>query len=53
MMWTGLKRLRTEAERITLFQEQIYSNPSVDEQSVYEFSLIRDAQINTCFFFNL
>jgi hypothetical protein len=26
-----------------------YSNPSVYEQSVYEFSLIRDAQINTCF----
>jgi hypothetical protein len=28
-----------------------YSNPSVYEQSVYEFSLIRDSQINT--FFNL
>jgi hypothetical protein len=26
-----------------------YSNPSEYEQSVYEFSLIRDAQINTCF----
>jgi hypothetical protein len=26
-----------------------YSNPSVYEQSVYEFSLIRDAQINMCF----
>jgi hypothetical protein len=26
-----------------------YSNLSVYEQSVYEFSLIRDAQINTCF----
>jgi hypothetical protein len=26
-----------------------YSNPSVYEQSVYEFSLLRDAQINTCF----
>jgi hypothetical protein len=26
-----------------------YSNPSVYEQSVYDFSLIRDAQINTCF----
>jgi hypothetical protein len=26
-----------------------YSNPSVYEQSVYEFSLIRDAHINTCF----
>jgi hypothetical protein len=26
-----------------------YSNPSVYEQSVHEFSLIRDAQINTCF----
>jgi hypothetical protein len=26
-----------------------YSNPSVYEQSVSEFSLIRDAQINTCF----
>jgi hypothetical protein len=26
-----------------------YSNPSVYEQSVFEFSLIRDAQINTCF----
>jgi hypothetical protein len=29
-----------------------YGNPSVYEQSVYEFSLIRYAQINT-FFFNL
>jgi hypothetical protein len=27
----------------------MYSNPSVYEQSVYEFSLIWDAQINTCF----
>jgi hypothetical protein len=26
-----------------------YSNPSIYEQSVYEFSLVRDAQINTCF----
>jgi hypothetical protein len=26
-----------------------YSNPSVYEQSVYEFSLVRDAQINTSF----
>jgi hypothetical protein len=26
-----------------------YSNFSVYEQSVYEFSLVRDAQINTCF----
>jgi hypothetical protein len=26
-----------------------YSNPSVYEQSVYEFSLIQDAQINPCF----
>jgi hypothetical protein len=26
-----------------------YSSPSVYEQSVYEFSLIRVAQINTCF----
>jgi hypothetical protein len=26
-----------------------YSNPSVYEQSVYEFLLIRDAQINTYF----
>jgi hypothetical protein len=31
----------------------MYRNPSVYEKSVYEFSLIRDAQINTCFFFNL
>jgi hypothetical protein len=31
---------------------EIYSNPSVYEQSVYEFSHIRDAQINT-YFFNL
>jgi hypothetical protein len=29
-----------------------YRNPSVYEQSVYEFSLVRDSQINT-FFFNL
>jgi hypothetical protein len=28
-----------------------YSNLSVYEQSVHEFSLVRDAQINTCFFF--
>jgi hypothetical protein len=27
----------------------MYSNPSVYEQTVYEFLLIRDAQINTCF----
>jgi hypothetical protein len=27
----------------------MYINPSIYEQSVYEFSLIRDAQINTCF----
>jgi hypothetical protein len=27
----------------------LYSNPSVYEQSVYKFSLIRDAQISTCF----
>jgi hypothetical protein len=27
----------------------MYSNPSVYEQSVHEFSLVRDAQINTCF----
>jgi hypothetical protein len=27
----------------------MYSNPSLYEQSVYEFLLIRDAQINTCF----
>jgi hypothetical protein len=26
-----------------------YSNPSVYKQSVYEFSLVQDAQINTCF----
>jgi hypothetical protein len=26
-----------------------YSNPLVYEQSVYKFSLIRNAQINTCF----
>jgi hypothetical protein len=26
-----------------------YSNPSVYEQSFYEFSLTRDAQINICF----
>jgi ABC-type phosphate/phosphonate transport system permease subunit len=29
--------------------KNIYSNPSVYKQSVYEFSLIRDAQIYTCF----
>jgi hypothetical protein len=26
-----------------------YSNPSANEQSVYEFSVIWEAQINTCF----
>jgi hypothetical protein len=27
----------------------LYSKPSENEQSVYEFSLVWDAQINTCF----
>jgi hypothetical protein len=32
-----------------LFYYALYSNPSVYEQSAYEFWLARDAQINTCF----
>jgi hypothetical protein len=33
----------------TTIQYNIHSNPSIYEQSVYEFSIIWDAQINTCF----
>jgi hypothetical protein len=36
-------------QRWGILCENKYSNASVYEQSVYEFSLIRDAQINTCF----
>jgi hypothetical protein len=32
-----------------LLNRSIYNNPSVYEQSVFEFPLIRDTQINTCF----
>jgi hypothetical protein len=34
-------------EKLHIFT--LYSNPSVYEQSVYEFSLLWDAQINACF----
>jgi hypothetical protein len=50
---TAMREVKTLRKKMGLgkpkTRETWYSNPSVYEQTVYEFSLIRDAHINTCF----